>query len=101
MDMNVVIAVGCCNCAIAIVVLIVTGWTIRFRRYVVALAECCDRWEHDCQLLLSNAPDSLTIGRSQINSLHQLYQQQSILLDRLRALGIFWGVARSLLIKRR
>jgi hypothetical protein len=99
--MDIVIAVACCNLAIAIVVLVLTIWTIRFRRQVVALAECCDQWENDCQLLLDHAPASLAVSKVQISSFQQLYRQQLTTLDRLRAVGLFLGVARAVLSKRR
>jgi hypothetical protein len=100
-DLDLVIAVVCCNCTISIVVLVITLWTIRFRRQVVAIAECCDRWEDDCTVISNHAPDALAASRVQIQYLRQIYRQQLLTLDRLRALGLFWGVARSLLLKRR
>ncbi len=99
--MDLVIAVVCCNCTIAIVVLVITLWTIRWRRQLVGITECCDRWEGYCRLVLSNAPESISAGRCQIQSLHQLYQQQQLTLDRLRALGVVWGISRSLITRRR
>jgi DNA-binding transcriptional regulator YbjK len=95
MDLVIPIVLG--NCAIAVVLLTLAIWTMRFRRQAVALAECCDRWEQDCARLLADAPTSLATNTKQIDRLYQLYQQQLRTLDRLRLL-IFWvGSARSLL----
>ncbi len=99
--MDLVITVVFCNCAIAIVILAVTIWIIRVRIQVVAVTKWCDRWVGDCNLLLSNAPASIAVSRSQIDFLRQIYQQQLLTIDRLRALGLFWGIARYLLTKRR
>jgi hypothetical protein len=99
--MDLVIAVVLCNFMIAIIILVTTIWTMRFRRQVIALTNCFDRWDRDCNLFLSDAPASITASRTQIDYLRQIYQQQLLTLDRIRALGLFWGVARSILIKRR
>jgi hypothetical protein len=99
--MDLIIVIVCCNCVIAIVVMAIALWTIRFRRQVVAIAECCDLWEGDCTRLLSQSPASLVTSRTQILDLRQIYQQQLSTLDRLQALmSLFW-FARSLLNRRR
>jgi hypothetical protein len=99
--MDLVIAVVLGNLTISIVILVITIWTIRFRKQVVALTDCFERWDNDCHLLMRNAPSSLAASRVQIDYLRQIYQQQLVTLDRIRALGLFWGVARSLVLKRR
>jgi hypothetical protein len=95
--MDLVIGIVCCNCAISIVAILATLWTIRFRRQVIALTDCFDRWESDCHLLSIDVPAALAANQSQIRYLRQIYRQQLLTLDRLRALGLFWGLARSLI----
>jgi hypothetical protein len=99
--MDLVIAVVFCNCTIAIVLLVITIWTIGFRRQITAWRKCFDRWNDDCNLLLRDAPQSLAVSKAQIHYLRQIYRQQLVTLDRLRALGLFWGIFRSLFLNRR
>jgi hypothetical protein len=98
--MDLVTAVIVCNCAISIGCLVLVVWTIRFRRQVVALANWCDRWSVDCDLLCT-VPASLQASKSQIERLQRLYQQQLVTLDRIRSLGLFVGIARSVILRRR
>jgi hypothetical protein len=98
--MDLVIAVGLCNCAIAIFCLAVAFWAMRLRQQVVALKNCCDRWTLDCDLFL-HAPASIDESRMQIQALRQLYQQQLITIDRLRSIGLLLGIARTIRLKRR
>jgi hypothetical protein len=99
--MDLVVAVVFCNCVMAIVAIGITIWTIRIRRQLISIAESCNRWENECQQILSHAPAALAIDRGQIARLRQLYQQQLLTLDRLRSLGLLWGISRSLFINRR
>jgi hypothetical protein len=98
--MDLVTAVILCNCAISIGCFVATILMIRFRRQVVALKDCCDRWTLDCDRL-SNAPASICSNAAQIDHLRQIYQQQLVTLDKLRAVGWLLGMSRSLLFKRR
>ncbi|MCY7336076.1 MAG: hypothetical protein LH613_07670 [Chamaesiphon sp.] len=98
--MDLVIAVSYCNCAIAIVVLIITVWIVRLRKQIIELGTWCDRWESDCDLLLS-APRSLAASRIEMLRLRQIYQQQLLTLDRIQSLRSFVGIARSLIVSRR
>ena len=98
--MDLVIAVTLCNCTIALGCFVATILTMRLRRTVVALADCCDRWLLDCDLL-SHVPASFTANARQINNLRQIYQQQLATIDKLRAVGLLLGMSRSLLLKRR
>ena len=107
--MDLVIAVSLCNCAIAIILFAIAIWTIRFRRQLVRLTQCFDRWMSDFNLLSIDTPGSLTqplgasiaASRSQIYYLRQIYQQQLLTVDRIRTLGLFVGVLRSLFVYRR
>jgi len=99
--MDLVIAVSCCNCAIAIVVLIITVWIVRLRKHIIELGTWCDRWESNCHLLLSDAPRSLAASRIEMLRLRQIYQQQLLTLDRIQSLRSFVGIARSLIVSRR
>jgi hypothetical protein len=107
--MDLVIAVSLCNCAIAIIVFAIFIWTIRFRRQLIRLTQCFDRWTIDWTLLSSDNPASLTqplgtsiaASRAQIDYLRQIYQRQLLTVDRIRTLGLFIGVVRSLFIYRR
>ncbi len=98
--MDLVIAVGLCNCAIAFCCLAIAFWAMRFRKQVVALKNCCDRWTLDCDLFL-HAPRSIDESRRQIQALRQLYQQQLVAIDRLRSIGLLLGIARTITLKRR
>ena len=98
--MDLVIAVIFFNLTIAIMVLLIAIWTIRLRRQIVALTNWCDRWASECHLLSTEAPVSIAASRVQIDRLRYLYQQQLLTVDRIRSLGLFIGIARSLLMKR-
>lgn len=99
--MDLVIAVSCCNCAIAIVILVITVWIVRLRKQIVGLGTWCDRWESDSHLLLSDAPKSIAASRIQILRLRQIYQRQLLTLDRIQSLRSYVGIARSLIVSRR
>ena len=98
--MDLVIAVSCCNCAIAIVILVITVWIVRLRRQIIELGTWCDRWESDFHLLLS-APRAIAASRIKILRLRQIYQQQLLTLDRIQSLRSFVGIARYLIVSRR
>jgi hypothetical protein len=98
--MNLVSAVILCNCAMALACLAIAYWLLGFRRQVVALGNWCDRQAIDCDCL-ADIPESIATSRSQIDRLQQLYQQQLDTLDRLRAIGLFIGIARSIAFGRR
>jgi hypothetical protein len=97
--MDLVIAVVLGNCAISIVILVITVGTIRLRRQAVGLTHFCDRCLGDWDR--STFDPEIGTGRSQIHQLRQLYQQQLTAIDRVRTLRSIWGVARFLLFKRR
>jgi hypothetical protein len=101
--MDLVIAVICCNCAMAIVILVITLWTIRFRRQLIGLTNFCDRCLNEWNRLSSNTPvwTKIAASRSQFQQISQIYQQQIVALDRVRALQSMFGIARFLLFKRR
>ncbi len=99
--MDLVIVVSCCNCALAIVVLVITGWIVRLRKQIIGLGTWCDRWESDCNLLLSDAPRSIAASRIQMLRLRQIYQQQLLTLDRIQSLRSVVGIARYLIVSRR
>jgi hypothetical protein len=104
--MDLVIAVVLGNCAISIVILVITVGTIRLRRQAVGLTHFCDRCLGDWDRCLgdwdrSTFDPEIGTGRSQIHQLRQLYQQQLTAIDRVRTLRSIWGVARFLLFKRR
>jgi hypothetical protein len=96
--MDLVIAVTVCNCAIAIVILAITVWTIRIRRQLIGLTNFCDRCLDTWNLFSNNNPASssrIATSRSQFEQLKQIYQQQLVTLDRIRALRSTVKVARS------
>ena len=107
--MNLVTTVIFCNCTIALVVVMVTIWMVQLRRQVVTLADWFDRWNGECDKLLSIdrsptlPPLATTIAerRAQIRYLRQLYRQQLRTLDRLQSLISVIGVARSVFRGRR
>ena len=108
--MDLVTTVVFCNCTIALVVLVATLWTVQFRKQVVALADWFDRWDSECEELLTSerlAPltPPLAVGiaqsRSQIRYLRQLYRQQLLTLDRLQSLLAIVGMTRAVLRRRR
>ena len=94
--MDVVSAVIFGNCAIAIVLLVTTIWTMRLRRQVVALTSFLDRWIGDCQVVSIETPRSIAATRTQIFQLRQIYSQQLLTIDRIRLLRSVFGVGRSL-----
>jgi hypothetical protein len=98
--MDLAIAVTFCNCAISIVILAVTLWTIRVRRQIVGLTKFCDRCLDNWNLLSHSTPaslDRIEIGRRQFEQLIQIYHQQLVTLDRIRTLRTTFKVAKSLL----
>jgi hypothetical protein len=99
--MDLIIAVILSNCAIAIVLLLITIWTIRLRRQVVGLTSLFDRWMGECQALSIETPRSIATIRSQIFQLRQIYSQQLLMVDRIRTLRSVAEFGRSLLVKRR
>jgi hypothetical protein len=103
--MNLVTTVVFCNCAIAIVIFVVTLWTIQFRKQIVSLTNWCDRWTSACDKLnkvdsshSSERSLSASIAASSANilALRQLYQQQLRILDLLRSIGSIISFARYL-----
>jgi hypothetical protein len=98
--MDLVITVILCNCTMSIGCLAIAYWLLGFRRQVVALGNWCDRQASDCDCL-ADIPESIATSRAQLVRLHQLYQQQLATLDRLRAIALFIGIARSLAFGRR
>lgn len=98
--MDLVIAVILSNCAIAIVLLLITIGMIRLRRQVVGLTSFFERWMSECQVLSIETPRSIVTIRSQICQLRQIYSQQLLLLDQIRTLRSVAGISRSMLIKR-
>jgi hypothetical protein len=98
--MDLVIAVILCNCTISIACLAIAYWLWGFRRQAIALGQWCDRRSSDCDRLAA-VPASIAHNRAQLDRLQQLYQQQLATLDRLRAIGLFIGIARSIAFGRR
>lgn len=98
--MDLVTAVILCNCAMSIGCLAIAYWLLGFRRQVVALGNWCDRQASDCDCLV-DIPESIATSRAQLVRLQQLYQQQLATLDRLRAIGLFIGIVRSIAFRRR
>ena len=94
--MDLVSAVIFGNCAIAIVLFVMTILTIRLRRQVVALTSFLDRWISDCQVLSIETPRSIAAIRTQIFQLRQIYSRQLLTIDRIRTLRSFVGMGRSL-----
>ncbi len=99
--MDLAIAVGLCNCTLAIGCLAIALWVRRFHRQVVALKNCCDRWTIDCDRLLSTAPESLVASTAQIHNLRHIYQQQLVTIERMRAIGLLLRIVGIPLLKRR
>jgi hypothetical protein len=108
MDLVNVVVFG--NCTIALVVTILTVWTIQFRKQVVAVGEWCERWDRECERWgASNVTESLApqlgsklaASRSNILYLRQFYRQQLQTLDRLQSVRLVFGLGRSLLLRRR
>ncbi len=101
--MDLVAFVIFCNCLISIVIFAIMLWTIRFRRQVIGLTSFCDRCFDEWNRLYSDAlgsGTSIVASRTQIQQLSQMYQQQLVTLDRVRALQSMLGVVRFLLFKR-
>jgi hypothetical protein len=94
--MHLVIAVTLGNCAIAIVLFIITIQTMRLRRQIVGLGNLFDRWISECQVLSIEAPRSIAAARTQISHLRQIYRQQALIVDRIRTLRSVAGMGRSL-----
>jgi hypothetical protein len=108
--MNLFTTIILCNCTIASLVFVATIWTIQLRRQVVALTDWFDRWNGECDKLLSIDPlrgsvqplgTKIADSRANIVYLRQLYRQQLQTVDRLRSLITVVSVARSLLMRRR
>jgi hypothetical protein len=98
--MDLVVFVILCNCTISIGCLAIAYWLLGFRRQVVALGNWCDRQASDCDCL-ADIPESIATSRAQLVRFQQLYQQQLATLDRLRAIALFIGIARSIAFGRR
>jgi hypothetical protein len=98
--MDLTIAVILCNCLMSIGCLTIAYWLVGFRRQVVILGKWCDRWASDCDCL-ADIPGSIATSRVQLDRLHQLYEQQLATIDRLRAIALFIGIARSIAFRRR
>jgi hypothetical protein len=98
--MDLTIAVILCNCMMSIGCLALAYWFLGFRRQVVALGNWCERWASDCDCL-ADIPESIATSRAQLDRLQQLYLQQLATLDRLRAIGLFIGITRSIAFRRR
>ncbi|MCY7367840.1 MAG: hypothetical protein LH474_06765 [Chamaesiphon sp.] len=96
--MDLVIAVTFCNCAIAIVLLAITVWTIRIRSQLIGLTNFCDRCLDSWNLFSNSTPASaarIATSRSQFEQLQQIYQRQLVTLDQIRALRATFKIARS------
>ncbi len=96
--MDLVLAVTFCNCAMAIVIFAIALWTIRIRRQLIGLTNFCDRCLDTWSLFSNNTPASaarIATSRSQFEQLKQIYQQQLVTLDRIRALRATFKIAKS------
>jgi hypothetical protein len=100
-DVSLVMTIALCNCAIAIFVLAIAMWMRQLRRSAIALAECCQRWERDSAMVLRLAPEALDRSLDRIERIRQLYRYQSLALDRIQGVRLFWGIVRSVILKRR
>ncbi len=98
--MDLVIAVTLCNCTISIACLALAYWLWGCRRQAIALGQWCDRRAIDCDRLEA-VPAAIATGRARLDRLQQLYQRQLATLDRLRAIGLFIGIVRSISFGRR
>jgi hypothetical protein len=99
---DLVTTVVFCNCALAVVIFGVTLLTIKLRRQIVAIANWCDRQNWEWERLMSiESQQSIAAGGEKIRSVRQLYQQQLATVDRLRSMRAVFGVARTLIVKRR
>ena len=98
--MDLIIAVTFCNCVIAMVICVATVWTIRIRSQIIGLTNFCDRCLDNWNLCMNVTPDAVTriaANRRQFEQLKQVYQQQLVTLDRIRALQATFKIARSVL----
>ena len=96
--MDLVIVVTSCNCAMAMMILAITMWTIRIRRQLIGLTTFCDRCLDTWNLLSNNTSASavrLATSRNQFEQLQQLYQRQLFTLDRIRTLRATFKIAKS------
>jgi hypothetical protein len=106
--MDLITLVVFCNCTIAIGCVILTLLTVRLRQQLAAIARSCDRWANDCTHLATITPRAIVSSRDQIRHLRQIYQQQVVmtgfaerkLRQRVRAMGLFIQIARSLMLRR-
>lgn len=90
------------NCAISIVIFVVTLLTLKLRTQIVAIANWCDRQEREWDLLMAiESRQAIEAGGNKIRSVRQLYQQQLSTIDRVRRVRSIWGVARATIVKRR
>jgi hypothetical protein len=98
--MNLFATVVFCNCAIAIVIFVVTLWTIQFRKQMVALTSWCDRKTSECEQLNATLESSLganiAASSENIRALRQLYEQQLRTLDLIGSIGSMISFARYL-----
>ncbi len=96
--MDLVLTVTVCNCAMAIVIFAIALWTLRIRRQLIGLTNFCDRCLDTWNLFSNNTPASaarIATTRRQFEQLKQIYQQQLITLDRIRALRGTLKIAKS------
>ncbi|WP_295614787.1 hypothetical protein [Chamaesiphon sp. GL140_3_metabinner_50] len=97
--MNLFATVVFCNCAIAIVIFVVTLWTIQFRKQIVALTSWCDRQTSACEqlnALESSLGANIAASSENIRAVRQLYQQQLRILDLIGSIGSIVSFARYL-----
>ena len=98
--MNLFATVVFCNCAIAIVIFVVTLWTIQFRKQMVALTSWCDRQTSACEQIDASLESSLganiAASSENIRALRQLYEQQLRILDLIGSIGSIVSFARYL-----
>ena len=96
--MDLVLAVTVYNCAMAVVIFAIAFWTSRIRRQLVGLTHFCDRCLDNWNLFSDNTPASavrIATTRRQFEQLKQIYQQQLITFDRIRALRGTFKIAKS------
>lgn len=99
--MDLVSLVIGCNCAIAAIVVLVTVWIVGWRKQVVAWGKWFDRWDDECSVTLSDAPQTIGASRAQLLYLRQIYRQQLRSVERLQSVRSAIGIARSVLRNRR
>jgi hypothetical protein len=91
-----------CNCTLAIAIFGITLLTIKLRENIAAIANWFDRQNWEWERLMSiDSRQSIESSGEKIRSVRQLYQQQLATVDRLRSMRAAFGVARTLIIKRR